>query len=342
MSDYTKTTNFTAKDSLVTGDPSKKVLGSEHDAEYTAIATAIATKADDDAVVHDTGNEAVAGNKTLSGTLTMSGKSIVDANASVAAHATTSDIWSAGNYVTLTGAVLTFTDFADAPQAGAEVELYCNDAHVFTHNANLLIDGAVNFTAAAGDRVRVRAKSTSVFTLHPVLIAGFTASQGASLVLLDAQTIAAAASVSVTSKITSVYDDYLWIGENIIFTNDNNTLTFAVSTDNNATQDAQNKYWSGVPNAAMSGPTTTYTKSGLNNSTTIPMSFTMQFFNPMSTTVSKQWNWKGRVPLTVTGVVNTFDQDGMWNVPGTAVNAFKLTSDTTMSGTFKLYGIRKA
>lgn len=40
MSDYTKSTNFTAKDS--TNDT---ILGSEHDAEYDAIATASATKA---------------------------------------------------------------------------------------------------------------------------------------------------------------------------------------------------------------------------------------------------------------------------------------------------------
>ena len=46
MSNYTKATNFTAKDSLTTGDPGKIIKGSEIDAEYTAIATAITSKAD--------------------------------------------------------------------------------------------------------------------------------------------------------------------------------------------------------------------------------------------------------------------------------------------------------
>jgi hypothetical protein len=46
MSDYTKTTNFTAKDSLPAGNPSKKILGSLFDTEFDAIETAIATKAD--------------------------------------------------------------------------------------------------------------------------------------------------------------------------------------------------------------------------------------------------------------------------------------------------------
>jgi hypothetical protein len=45
MSDYTKTTNFTAKDSLPSGDSGKVIRGSEFDTEFTAISTAIATKA---------------------------------------------------------------------------------------------------------------------------------------------------------------------------------------------------------------------------------------------------------------------------------------------------------
>jgi hypothetical protein len=46
MSNYTKTTNFAVKDSLATGNPSKKVKGTEIDAEFVAIAAAITSKAD--------------------------------------------------------------------------------------------------------------------------------------------------------------------------------------------------------------------------------------------------------------------------------------------------------
>ena len=120
-----------------------------------------------------TGNETIAGDKTLSGntiasgTVTMSGKSIIEANAAIAAHATTMDPWSLGNYVTLTGAAVTFTALANAPKAGAEVELYMNDAHVFTDGAVFEVDGDANWTAEVGDRVLLRAKSTTVFTVHP-------------------------------------------------------------------------------------------------------------------------------------------------------------------------------
>jgi hypothetical protein len=43
---YTKTTNFAAKDALSPGNASKVVKGTEIDTEFTNIATAISTKAD--------------------------------------------------------------------------------------------------------------------------------------------------------------------------------------------------------------------------------------------------------------------------------------------------------
>jgi hypothetical protein len=46
MTDYTKSTNFTSKDSLSTGNPLKIIKGTEFDTEFNAIATAIATKTD--------------------------------------------------------------------------------------------------------------------------------------------------------------------------------------------------------------------------------------------------------------------------------------------------------
>lgn len=46
MSDYSKTVNFAAKDTLLTGNTNKVVRGTEIDTEFNAIATAVATKAD--------------------------------------------------------------------------------------------------------------------------------------------------------------------------------------------------------------------------------------------------------------------------------------------------------
>lgn len=63
MSNYTKTTNFAVKDSLATGNPSKKVKGTEIDAEFVAIASAVSSKADAD-------------NSVLTGTTTVAALSV--------------------------------------------------------------------------------------------------------------------------------------------------------------------------------------------------------------------------------------------------------------------------
>jgi hypothetical protein len=46
VSNYTKTTNFAAKDALSPGNAGKVVKGAEIDTEFTNIQTAISTKAD--------------------------------------------------------------------------------------------------------------------------------------------------------------------------------------------------------------------------------------------------------------------------------------------------------
>jgi hypothetical protein len=46
MANYVKSTNFTSKDTLPTGDPLKVVKGTEIDIEFNAIATAVNSKAD--------------------------------------------------------------------------------------------------------------------------------------------------------------------------------------------------------------------------------------------------------------------------------------------------------
>ncbi len=46
MSDYSKSTNFTAKDGLSSGDPNKRINGALFDSEFDPISTAVASKID--------------------------------------------------------------------------------------------------------------------------------------------------------------------------------------------------------------------------------------------------------------------------------------------------------
>ena len=77
MSNYTKSTDFAAKDALSTGNPSKIVRGTEINTEFSNIQTAVNSKADS-ASPTITGTAtiaalAVTGNETVGGTLTVTG-----------------------------------------------------------------------------------------------------------------------------------------------------------------------------------------------------------------------------------------------------------------------------
>lgn len=68
MSSYSRVVNFTAKDALLTGNPSKLVVGADFDSEFNAAQTAINSKADTASPTF-TGT-VTAANLTISGTFT--------------------------------------------------------------------------------------------------------------------------------------------------------------------------------------------------------------------------------------------------------------------------------
>ena len=70
MSNYTKTTNFAAKDALVSGNPAKVIKGSEVGAEFDAIAVAVNSKSNKASPVF-TGT-LTAENITATGTISLS------------------------------------------------------------------------------------------------------------------------------------------------------------------------------------------------------------------------------------------------------------------------------
>lgn len=108
------------------------------------------------------------------GQLKLSGGFNTD-DASVAAHATTCDIWTGGNEITLTGAAVTFTALAAAPQAGAVRWVKQNAAHIWTDGATFQVQGNANYTAAADDWIRVEATTTTTFDVTIFKADGSTA-----------------------------------------------------------------------------------------------------------------------------------------------------------------------
>jgi microcystin-dependent protein len=90
--------------------------------------------------------------------------SLNDKRSTVAATATTTPLFAAGtgNIQDWTGTP-TITDFPAAPQAGASRVVYPAAGTIFTDNANIDVQGDVNYTIVAGDRVEIEALTTTTF-----------------------------------------------------------------------------------------------------------------------------------------------------------------------------------
>lgn len=119
MSNYTKATNFLAKDSLASGDPLKVVRGSEIDAEFEAIETAVASKAD----------------QATTYTKTEVDDEVTAINASILAVAEKVDVETSYNSTTAPGALVSVTTgftLNTGLAAGTVFAIYNNSASTIT------------------------------------------------------------------------------------------------------------------------------------------------------------------------------------------------------------------
>jgi hypothetical protein len=138
------------------------------------------------------------------------------------ASAGTPDIFAiaVGNLIDYTGTTIC-TGFVAAPQAGAERTLVCAAAAVFTAGANMLIDGVASgakLTCAAGDKVLVRAVSTTQFRLTVQRYSGLAPDPGAPI-------------NSQSAAYTTLIGD---AGKTILHpTADNNPRTFTIDSNAN-------------------------------------------------------------------------------------------------------------
>lgn len=155
MSNYTQTTDFSAKDSLASGDANKIITGASVDVEFAAISTAIATKADDSAVVHLAGAETITGAKTFGALVTFK------KGADIASAATIDLSTATGNLVIVTGTTATS---AVTMTSGQIVRCVASGAWPLTYHAttNKINSGGANVTLAAGDQVLYHYDGTTV------------------------------------------------------------------------------------------------------------------------------------------------------------------------------------
>jgi hypothetical protein len=179
MANYTKTTDFAAKDTLPGGDTNKVVRGSEFETEFDAISTAIATKSD------------TAG-PTFTGTVTIP---TVDINAGAIDGTTIgANSAAAGTFTDLTA---TTADINGGTVDGATIGGSSAGAGTFT---NLTASGTVNFSGATISNLgTITTANLDGGTADNMVIGGSTAAAGTFTTLA-----ATSATVGGSAVLTSV------------------------------------------------------------------------------------------------------------------------------------------
>jgi hypothetical protein len=212
MSDYTKATNFTAKDTLPTGNAGKIIKGTEIDTEFTAIASAVASKADINSPTF-TGTPAAPTASAGTSTTQVATTAFVTA-ALAAAYPVGSIYMNAGvstNPATLlgfgtwtafgAGKVLVGLDSADAlfdtleETGGSKDAIAVSHTHTYsgttgndspdhTHLSNAvgLVNGTINWTGTGGNPYNNgnNTQTGGASTNHQHTFSGTTASTGSS------------------------------------------------------------------------------------------------------------------------------------------------------------------
>lgn len=168
------------------------------------------------------------------------------------------------------------------------------------------------------------------------------------LVLLETRTASASASLAFTTSITSTYNDYLVVVEDLLPATNGVDLLLQVSTDGGSTYLATNYtggYWvwsSGGGGAGSTGTTSfKMATSQSNNSSNRRANGTIEIHNPLGTS-----NYKD-----IYSRISGYDGSSQYtylstgtNTVTTAINAFKIyfSSGNITSGTAYCYGIAKS
>jgi hypothetical protein len=159
MSNYTKNTNFTAKDNLTSGDPAKVIKGAEFDTEFNAIQTAVNSKA-------DSNNSQLTGS-TAAQAITTTGDVTVGGNLSVTGNATVAGNLTFGDAATDTVSFSADIDSSIIPETDNAYDLGSSTQQW----RNLYVDGTANIDSLVADTADINGG-----TIDGVSISGTTAS----------------------------------------------------------------------------------------------------------------------------------------------------------------------
>jgi hypothetical protein len=172
MANYTKTTNFAAKDSLPSGSAGKIIKGTEHDTEYNNIATAIATKLDASGAVTDSSTTTFT-NKTIA----YASNTLTGVAGTAAANTFTAKQTFTGSTSVIASAFTNIVEPATVSTTAATgtINFDVTTQSVLYYTSNASANWTVNFRASSGTSLNTAMATGDVITVAFLVTQGATA-----------------------------------------------------------------------------------------------------------------------------------------------------------------------
>lgn len=262
-----------------------------------------------------------------------------------------------GNYSHVTGTTA-ITSFATSGKIGKIVRREFDGILTLTHHAtNLILIGGANITTAAGDVgtfIEYASGDWKMISWQPIsgiAIGSPTADQGASMVLLQAQSASASASIDFTTNISSNYDEYELHINQFVPTADGDSMWCKISKDTGSSWVAGTLYRynsarildaGSIGYTASAGDAKFILINDIGAAAGEGADGVLKFYNPSNTSVFKHFNGAFTHDSS-----DSSSRNAIFNGTHRDATAFDgvqvlCSTSTIASGEFYLYGIKKA
>lgn len=266
--------------------------------------------------------------------------------ADIASAATVNLSMATGNLVDITG---TTTITAITLPDGAERVVRFTGALTLTHGASLVLPGSANITTAAGDFATFRGYASGVVRCvsynkisgHPVLPVGMN--------LLSSVTASASSTIDLETTFNSTYDYYMIVADGVRVSTDGANILMRAKVggaydtgtnyDHHSSQSLSST--STYSGSAATAQSSILIANSVGNAAARSASFIVDIYHPASTSLQKQFSWRGISTSTGGNARTAFGAGANTSTAALTGIRFYPSAGNLSVGNFRLYGVKK-